>query len=303
VWARRRGTVVSIGIIKVNRSESSFSVQADGVSLVTNASARDAARLRMIVPHWFRVLGDEIGEVSVLLDSRLPEGRIGRLQKDGSSLEDVAGVLNELASTYKKLRWQLLDYSTLEPVSGIWWRNGMPLRCQDGTPVFAFAASVLAARCRYVLRVDCDMLFLNRGWVQEALKKLQAGQADIISPPRLGSSPTRFSSRAAMFDWPVFRARFLPMRAARLDVLRRMHRMLHGRPTYLSYEESIIKLIKRREIRHLILPEAFGCSLHVAKATDPALPDFHNVVGEWEQSNIPAAQLEAGWEFGWSHWV
>jgi hypothetical protein len=287
----------------MNVLESVIPGQAVGVSLVTNASVRDAARLRMIIPHWFRVLGDEIAEISVLLDSRLPEGRIGRLQKEGSSLEAVAETLGELSNTYKKLRWQLLDYSTLELTSNIWWRNGTPLRCQDGSPVFAFAASVLTAHYRYVLRVDCDMLFLNRGWVQEAVKKLAAGQADIVSPPRLGATPTRFSSRAAIFDWPVFKARFLPMRAAKLDMLRRIHRSLHGRPTFLAYEDSLMKLIERGEIRHLILSEEFGRSLHVVKATDPALPDFPKVVSEWEQGNVPASQIEAGWDFGWPYWA
>jgi len=286
----------------VNFPGSAAYTKAAGVSLVTNASVRDAARLRAIIPHWFRMLGDEISEVSVLLDPRGPEGRIARLQKGDTTLDSVKETLNELACTFDRFRWRLLDYSTLELVSRVWWQNGTPLRCQDGTPIFAFAAVVLDARCRYVLRADCDMLFLNRGWVGEAVKRLEAGEADIVSPPRLGVESTCFSSRAAMVAWPVFRTHLLPMRAARLDLLRRLHRTLRGRPTFLAFEDSIKEAINRGEVRHLVLPVHYGQSLHVVRAADPASPAFPAVVMQWENNNIPKAQIDAGWDFEWCHW-
>ena len=216
----------------------------------------------------------------------------------------MEGILDGFAGRDRRVRWNRLDYSKLPETSQRWWISGQPVRCQDGTPIFAFAAGFEHVPGRFVLRADCDMLFRDEGWVREGIGLLSSGQYDLIAPPRLGDSPLRVSSRAMLFDWPTFSPRFLPMRAARLDWLRRIHRRFHGRPVCLSFEESIMQLVRNGQVRFSVLAPVLGASLHVARVADIAEPGFQQVVEQWENGFVPARQLEHGWDFlpaGWGH--
>ena len=52
---------------------------AERLSLVTNASANDLDRLRLVVPHWLSVFGSRLGELVIVLDEQPPTGRIAML--------------------------------------------------------------------------------------------------------------------------------------------------------------------------------------------------------------------------------
>ena len=272
-------------------------------SLVTNASAKDGPRLAIVLPHWLRVFGDRLTEICVLVDPRPAEGRIGLLHSVEANLVAVTGLLDRLAAQHPLIRWQMLDYSRLEEVSRMWWLHGSPLRCQDGSPVFAFAFAVLASKGRFILRADCDMLFRENGWLEEAFRQLDAGQVDLVAPPRLGRSPNRVSSRALLFDWSVFSRRFLPMPAAQLDWLRSIHRRVKGRPTCLAFEDSLMTLVKKGRAKFVVLPVELGASMHVARVAEIADPRFERVLKLWENGCVPDGQLEHGWDYlpaGWS---
>ena len=48
----------------------------DKISLVTNVSANDRNRIRLIFPHWLKVFGGRIADFSVVLDRIQPTGRL-----------------------------------------------------------------------------------------------------------------------------------------------------------------------------------------------------------------------------------
>jgi len=269
------------------------------ISLVTNAASKDASRLLHIIPHWVRVFDQRLAELCVLVDTKPIEGRIADLHAVPANLEAVRGVLSQLAVEYKQLRWRELDYSSLERVSRQWWTRGSPVRCQAGSPIFAFAASITEARTPIVLRADCDMLFSDYGWVGEALRRLEADECDIVSPPRLGRNSLEFSTRAFLVDWTKFRSRCLPMKSMRLDWLRSAQRWVRGRPIVRAFEDTINQEIKSGRIQHTILPEELGSSMHVIRADDTEDPVFPSVVARWEKWEIPQAQFESKWEWNY----
>ncbi len=271
-------------------------------SLVTNASAKDAVRLATVLPHWVRVFGGRLEEICVLVDGRPAEGRIGRLHAVGNNLDAVTEQLDRFAAQDSRLRWRLLDYARLPEVSRTWWTVGEPVRCQDGSPVFAFASALLEARGRFILRADCDMLFREDGWLEEGIRLLTSGTADMVAPPRLGNSPSRVSSRAMLVDWENFAPRFLPMRAAQLDWPRRIHRRFQGRPGWRGFEDSLLELARSGRAKFTVLPQKLGASMHVVRVADFSEPRMERVVAQWEQATIPAHQLEYGWDYLPSAW-
>ena len=52
-----------------------------GITLVTNACALDAPRLRLTLPHWLRGFGDQLAAVKVAVDTQPPEGRIATVSE------------------------------------------------------------------------------------------------------------------------------------------------------------------------------------------------------------------------------
>ena len=268
-------------------------------SLVTNAASKDAGRLLHIIPHWLRVFDQSLVELCVLVDAKPLEGRIADLHATEANLEKVRDVLRLLAGEHKRLRWRELDYGSLEKVSRQWWTQGKPVRCQAGSPIFAFSASIMEAKTEFVLRADCDMLFADNGWVDEGYRQLTADECDVVSPPRLGTNPPEFSSRAFLLNWSRFRARNLPMKLARLDWLRSVQRRVLGRSSVRCFEDTINEQITQGRIRHTVLPVALGSSMHVFRAEDTEAALFPSVVARWEKGEIPRAQIESGWEWNY----
>ena len=271
--------------------------------IFTNASAKDAPRLAVVIPHWLRQFSPCLDEIFILLDPRVPEGRISRQHSIPSDILKVERLLDDLAGRDRRVRWSRLDYARLPDVSRRWWTHGQPVRCQDGTPVFAFAAGFESMRGRFVLRSDCDMLFRDDGWVQAGLAALSSGQYDMISPPRLGAV-SRLSSRALLFDGEAFPRRFLPMPAARLDWARRLYRRWRGRAPWLAFEDSLGNLVATGKAKFAVLPSALGASMHVARVGEFVEPGFPFVAEQWEKGLVPARQREHGWDYlaaAWSH--
>ncbi len=272
-------------------------------SLVTNASAKDGPRLATVLPHWVRVFGPRLAEISVLLDLRPVIGRIGKLQTVNHDPRGVTEMLDRLAAQYPVIRWNCLDYAKVAEVSRVWWTAGQPIRCQDGSPVFAFAAAVLSAKERFVLRADCDMLFYDKGWLDAGLKLLADAQCDLVAPPRLGNASGRVSSRALLLDLPAFRQRFLPLPPARLDWMRRIHRKLQGRSGWLAFEDSLLAMVARGDARYTVLAQELGASMHVVRINEMAEPRFSRVVERWENGLLPSDQLRHGWDYCAQDWA
>lgn len=207
-------------------------------SLVTNACAFDAARLRLVIPSWQRTFGPRFDELVIVLDTVPPSGRIADLHDDVSAedLADVRDVLNDLAQADPRIRIETLPGAEeLTSTAARWFTKGRPMRCQSGTPILAFARAFDSARRnRIVLRADCDMLFFDAGWLEEAVDLVSTGEVDLVEPWGIAepeNEATWVSTRAILLNTVRFAERCLPIRPHRLDLLRRINRRLQGRPT------------------------------------------------------------------------
>jgi hypothetical protein len=275
-------------------------------SMTTNASSLDADRLRLVIPHWLRVFGESLAELKVVVDPTPPTGRIAALHGFTGSLDEVGDVLSEFARL--DCRIEILDLPSGDRLNTIlkeWFGEDRPIRCQAGTPIAAFVAAFEAASLPLVLRADCDMLFHEAGWLHVAASLLEAGHADLVEPARCGSAaPIEpvVSTRALMMHSLRWRGSVLPIRAARVDRLRQLHRLLNGRPSWLALEQMLAKEHERGKIRISRLTESLGCSLHVAIRDQARLPGMMSVVASMEKGAIPWQQRRAGFDFSEASW-
>ena len=288
------------------------------ISVVTNACALDADRLRMTLPHWLRVFGDRAAELVVVIDPAPPSGRIASLhaatagEDVASMLAEVQAVLDELTEADSRVRSTMLPSgATLDAILQRWFRNGRPLRCQAGTPIAAFIAAFESATEPLVARLDCDMLLHDAGWIDAAITSLCSGGAEWVEPPRCGLRPERtieVSTRVSMLHYPRFSHRLLPMRPWPLDRLRRFHRWWHGRPPWLALEQMLEKERRAGRLRFHYLGDepnaaSLGMSLHVPTRDHARLPIIESVVAAVEAGEVPAAQWAAGPNFRVEAWA
>jgi hypothetical protein len=178
-----------------------------------------------------------------------------------------------------------------------------PIRCQAGTPIFAFLQAIEYATGRTVLRADCDMLFFNNGWLLEAQRMLEAQEIDMLEPARIGESHSKyfFSSRAFVVDRLTLSS-VLPLHAHTLDPLRALKRIAMGRPRWLALEQMIERERAKRKVRAAMLPEALGFSLHVATHKEASLDWFEQVPPFVERGILPDEQRRSGRDFSSAAW-
>jgi hypothetical protein len=190
--------------------------------------------------------------------------------------------------------------AALDAALGRWFGSERPIRCQAGTTIAGYVLAMESARTDLVLKVDCDMLFLDRGWLTQGRELLEQGSFDAVEPPRLGwheRTPASFSTRAFLLRREAFARRLLPMRAHRLDWARRLHRRLRGRPTYLPLEIMLQIEREAERLRWRVLDREGGFALHLTTRADAGLPWAEEIVRAVEGNRVPAAQEAAGPDF------
>lgn len=283
-------------------------------SLTTNASANDFHRLKVMVPHWLSVFGPRLGELVIVLDKRPPSGRIAELHgsAQGTShaqkLARVCSVLDELHRLDSRIRLEATpEGDERGRLIGKWFGNAtLPIdRCQCGTPILAFIAAFEAAHLPTVLRVDCDMLFHENGWLEEGTAMLARGAVDLVEPPRCGvpvAQMIEVSTRALMLRADAWAADILPIDPSRLDPLRRVHRWIKGLPPWLALEQMLEVERRRGQVRYVMLPGHLGATLHVGLAEEAALDIMPTVAATIEKGRIPQAQRQAGMDFSAACW-
>jgi hypothetical protein len=276
-------------------------------SIATNVSLSDDVRIRLTVPSWLRVFGSQVTEIVIIVDEQPATGRIARLHSGSAGLDSVYMELEKLKRSDSRIRYATLpSQAGLSSVCSKWFRRATPMRCQAGTPILAFIFGIEEASSDLVLRTDCDMLFCDRGWVRKALDALDSGNADIVEPPRLGSpkqnSPIMVSSRAFLLQREYFARNCLPINPHRLDLLRRVHRFINGRPPWLALEQMLQIEREAGHLRHLLIGPESGFSMHIPTRADASIAGFEKICAAVETDNIPEAQLRAGWNFVRNAW-
>ncbi|MEJ2009477.1 MAG: hypothetical protein P8Z30_15200 [Acidobacteriota bacterium] len=276
-------------------------------AIATNACAHDSEIISCTLASWLRVFGNRLDRVHVIVDGRPASGRIAanraHVQADPSRLWDV---LAHLAQSDSRVHVSALGEIPQERSLSTWFTEGAPDRCQAGTPIRAFVAAFEAPDAEFVLRADCDMLFWENGWLAEGMRLLRKGQTDLVEPPRLGHAAGggggRISTRALMLRPSVFHQRCLPIVPHRLGLVRRIHRRLHGRPTWLALEQMLEVERRRGGIRHVILDNAMGYSVHIDQRSFPSREWLEGVVGRIEAGDVTPAQRRLGWNFSTEAW-
>lgn len=274
-------------------------------ALATNVCVTDIPRIRHTVKSWIRTFGDSLERISITVDTQPPSGRIASLHSGTDTLATLNNELDTLMAYDSRImtaEFRLGD--ALTPMAKRWFKQGVPVRCQDGTPILAFIHAIEATDSAIVLRADCDMLFHEAGWLADGIAKLRDNVLDLVEPPHLGGirGPCIISTRALLLSPPRFYQRCLPIVAHRLDLLRQIHRRIRSRPIWLALEQMLTIEMRSGRIRYNILPESTGFSLHIPTRQDAALPWFSEVVHAVEIGAIPDEQLKAGWDFVRSAW-
>jgi len=278
-------------------------------SLVTNACAFDAARLRLVIPSWQKSFGSRFDELVVIVDTAAPTGRIADLHGNvtDDDLSEVREVLADLARSDSRIRIEdLPSQEALDGTAKRWFTKDRPMRCQSGTPILAFALAFdSATQNEIVLRADCDMLFFDAGWLEGAIDLLEAGEVDLVEPWGVGElevEATWVSTRAILVNMTKFADRCLPFEPHRLHFLRRIARRSHGRPTWLALEGMLDLEVAAGRIRHRVLPDRLGSSMHVSTRAEAAIAGMEKVSAAYERGEIPADQIRAGRNFDSSAW-
>ena len=235
-----------------------------------------------------------------MVDPQRPSGRIAALHSTHSKLEVLQAEIDALLTLDPRIRTITLPtLDELSPLAARWFHRSVPLRCQAGTPILAFAYAFEAASENLVLRADCDMLFYDKGWLEEAAEQVNSGTATIVEPPRLGRTSegtVAVSTRALVVSAERLRRTLLPMPAHKLDYPRRIHRWLHRRPPWLALEQMFDAERVSGRLQHVVLPEPLGYSVHVISREDASSPGFSQVVAAIEMGDIPPEQ-RSSWNY------
>jgi hypothetical protein len=253
-------------------------------SIASNVCLADWALVRHTIPSWLRVFGSSVAEVVVVVDDRPPIGRIAELNPDLWDEDKLWHELSLLKRSDSRVRVVRLSECPSQAVSEKWFGKSRPVRCQAGTPILAFICALETAHYDCVLRTDSDMLFHEAGWLKAAENLLEQGA--VVEPPRLAVETQAVSTRALMVKRSCF-AKCLPIKPWRLSSLRRLHRAIKGRPTWLALEQMLEREKIRGRIKHSILPRTLGFSVHVVRRQYSIEPWFESMVKRVETGDIP----------------
>ena len=273
-------------------------------AITTNVCVTDIPRIRHTVKSWIRTFGDSLNRITITVDPVPPSGRIALLHAGSDTQAALDEELRGLMAFDSRISTQ--EFCLGANTSGLakrWFKQGLPIRCQGGTPILAFIQAIDAANTDFVLRADCDMLFHEAGWLAAGVAKLRDDTVDLVEPPHLGGRGSGgVSTRALLLSPTRFYRRCLPITAHKLGWIRQIHRRIISRPPWLALEQMLTIEVRAGRVRHSVLPESSGFSLHIPTRHDASLPWFCEVVHAVEKGAIPRAQSSAGWDFAPSAW-
>ena len=240
----------------------------------------------------------------ITYDKEPTEGRISDLHKTSNNIKSIESYFNEIMCLDSRIRIIDLDYDDSTEILNKWFRgNERPIRCQGGTPIYAFIYGIEKAESDLLLKVDCDIVFYNKGFIYKAIEMLQHKNFDLVEPPGLRSNTSfGFSTRTFFINKKSFYSK-LPIRAHQLDLLRKIHRKINKRPTFLSLEQMLQIEISNRNISHQIISTEFGNSMHISTLEEMNLPIIKEVIEKFGNGFIPEEQKTNSDNFFIDHWV
>lgn len=270
------------------------------ISFTTNATLADFIRLKYFLPNVLRVFGERLSELVVIIDAKPEEGRISVLQQSNKKHTPLSGqLIAELSGLDKRIRFAELDYSQVKDISRKWFAQDSIIRCQAGTPIFAFLYGLEISQSPRVFRSDCDMLFNDKGFIDKINEAEES--IDLIQPPFLRDMPGEFSSRAFFVNRQAIE-RKLPLQPAKLGFLRQLHRRYHQRPVFMALEQIFEHNIQRNNLNCVKQTTALGHTMHLPKREDFHDANIEEIISRFNSGIIPAAQLAKAHDFAVSCW-
>jgi hypothetical protein len=161
------------------------------VTLQVNVAASDLRHAEHTLRHQLRQWRGQVSEVVYTLDTRKSAGPRGARFEE--QLPGMKALLGRLSGQDDACRIEEVNYGleAVESVSRVFFGGAdVPAKDCFGAPFLAYFASLLSARNRFVLHMDCDMLFGggSSNWLDEAIQVFEqrpevAFMAPLAGPP------------------------------------------------------------------------------------------------------------------------
>jgi len=270
------------------------------INIVTNVSIYDGIRIKHTIPNWVRIFGSKIESIRIIVDEKPVEGRIKSLHSNNKIIYSVDESICDLLNKYPFINVEKLNYAEAEEISSVFFKKGNPIRCQFGTPIFAFLKGIHSIDEGIILRTDCDLLYYDEGWVEKSIHLLTDNKYDIIEPPIPGEIDYGFSSRCFLVNKKKFMEK-MPIKAYKLDPLRRIDRILNKRSVYLALEQMFQKEIDRNYLLCKKMENNLGFSIHFNHPNDFRINDIEDVIDRIEKDSLPDKQKN-NWNFNQEFW-
>ena len=196
------------------------------VTLQVNLAPPDLRHAREILPHELRQLGHQVAEILLVLD--LNRNRLGDPAAWANGEAGLRSLAEGLQERYPHLRLIEVDSSpdtALQVAQAFSGGEPLPQKDWRGAPVYPYFFGLWAARNRYVLHMDSDMLYGGGSstWVQEAVELLQS-RPDVLLCSPLPGPPTATGELVAQelprepLDSLAFRADQISSRVFLMDI-------------------------------------------------------------------------------------
>ena len=277
----------------------------NSISIATNVTSQDLLRIFNVLPNWLKIFGKHILEIVIVYDKRPVEGRIKELHKSAQNIRPIKHSFDDLLKLDPRIRITNLDYKVTKEISGKWFKkNANPIRCQMGTPIYAFIYAIEETISDIVLKVDCDMVFYNNGFIEKLSNNELIKEWDIIEISRTGSTRIqdyKFSTRAFFLNKNSFYKK-LPIPAYKLDFIRQFHRKLINRSDYLALEQMIQIEIEKKNIQRSFLDKNLGCCMHICTQEEMQLAEINLIIEMFGKGIIPENQLNDTENFSYKLW-
>ena len=270
------------------------------INIVTNVTLYDGIRIKHTVPNWVKIFNIKIKSLRIIVDEKPVEGRIKSSHTNNNIIYSIDEALSELLNKYPFINVEKLNYAEAEDVSSNFFKKGNPIRCQLGTPIFAFLKGIHSIDDGIILRTDCDILYYDGGWVDKSIQALIENKYDIIEPPILGEIDYGFSSRCFLVNKKRFIEK-MPIKAYKLDPLRRIDRILKKRSVYLALEQMIQKEIDRNYLKCKKMENNLGFSIHFNHPDDFRNSGIEDIINSIEKNSLPSKQ-KTDWNFNQEYW-
>lgn len=277
----------------------------NSISIATNVTSKDSSRILNVLPNWLKVFGNNIEEINIVYDKKPTEGRINDLHKTSNKFKSIEFYFDEIISLDNRIKIIDLDYNNSSKILDKWFRgNEKPIRCQAGTPIYAFIYAIEKTKSDLVLKVDCDIVFFDSGFVAKTINEKLADEYDLIEIAKTGLMRDKvydFSTRA-FFVKKSRLFRKLPITAHKLDLLRQVHRKILKRSVYLALEQMIQKEIENNILKRMILSQESGYCMHICTEEEMHLAEINLIIEMFGKGIIPEDQLKGSENFSYNFW-